>query len=243
MHTPRKQGILLAIEGIDGAGKTTQVEILSRMLADAGEEIVVSKEPTDGKWGRKLRESAANGRLPLETELDLFIRDRKEHINSLILPSINEGKIVILDRYFYSTIAYQGGRGADNQAIEKMMEFAPVPDMTFVLAAPPALTLHRISNDRNETPNAFEQLDALALCSEIFDRLVVERSEVHRINATQSIDSVQQDILRLLLANALKHKRCAKSYDCDVLFCSLRQAGECQWATLHEKLAPGLIKH
>ena len=64
-------------------------------------------------WGRKIRESATTGRMTLADELEAFVQDRQQHIRELILPSLQAGKVVILDRYFYSTIAYQGARGAD----------------------------------------------------------------------------------------------------------------------------------
>jgi dTMP kinase len=108
-----KEGILLAVDGIDGAGKTTQVKLLADALRAAGENVLASKEPTDGQWGRRLRQSAQNGRLSLEDELHAFIEDRKEHVATTILPALAAGSVVLLDRYFYSTIAYQGARGAD----------------------------------------------------------------------------------------------------------------------------------
>ena len=106
MNTKRNSGLLIAIDGIDGAGKTTQVEFLRKVFSDAGMEVVCSKEPTDGEWGSKLRESAQNGRLSLEDELDLFVKDRRDHVETLITPELEAGKIVILDRYYYSTITY-----------------------------------------------------------------------------------------------------------------------------------------
>src|SRR6266550_1777 len=106
-------GFLLVLEGIDGAGKSTLLHKLAEYCAGRGLAVVVSKEPTDGPWGRKLRESAQSGRLSLEEELELFLKDRAEHVKGLILPALSEGKVVLLDRYYLSTAAYQGARGAD----------------------------------------------------------------------------------------------------------------------------------
>jgi dTMP kinase len=66
---------------------------------------VRSKEPTDGPWGQKIRQSAQTGRMSVEDELHAFTEDRKEHVRDLILPALTAGKAVVLDRYFYSTIA------------------------------------------------------------------------------------------------------------------------------------------
>lgn len=229
-------GIFIAIEGIDGAGKTTQVKMLTDLLRAAGESVVASKEPTDGVWGRKLRESASTGRLPLSDELDLFTKDRKEHLDKVIVPALAAGKVVILDRYFYSTIAYQGSRGTDWRHVEQMMSFAPVPDMVFLLDADPLVTLHRISHGRNERPNEFEQEQSLALCRSIFLKLAAERSEVKIIDAAQTVKQISQAIVQLMLDNAFLHARCAKKDGCDFMYCSFRQSGTCDWATLQSKI-------
>ncbi len=154
-------GILIAVEGIDGAGKTTQVQLLGEALRTAGEEPILSKEPTDGVWGQKIRESAQNGRMTLGRELAAFLKDRREHIREKVAPGLAEGKIVILDRYFYSTIAYQGARGAGREELRRRMAEFPLPDVVLLLDADPAVTLGRISNGRNEEPNEFERLDQL----------------------------------------------------------------------------------
>src|SRR4051794_4247303 len=106
----RPPGILIAVEGIDGAGKTTQVTRLCAALADVGETVVRSKEPTNGPHGRRLRESAQTGRMNADEELQTFIADRREHVETVIRPALERGETVILDRYFYSTVAYQGVR-------------------------------------------------------------------------------------------------------------------------------------
>src|SRR5437867_1133610 len=93
-------GFLIAIEGIDGAGKTTQTQLLAGLLQDRGYEVVTTKEPTKGKWGTMLREKAKTGRLSPEEELNAFLNDRKEHIETIIRPNLEAGKVVIADRYY-----------------------------------------------------------------------------------------------------------------------------------------------
>ena len=76
------------MEGIDGAGKTTQVALLAASLRELGKDVVTSKEPTNGPWGRKIRQSAISGRMNLEDELKAFVEDRKEHLRDLIEPRL-----------------------------------------------------------------------------------------------------------------------------------------------------------
>src|SRR5437868_4649133 len=98
------------------------------MLAAAlpGREVVLTKEPTDGPWGQKLRRSFVTERLAPADELDAFVNDRREHVDALITPALARGAIVIVDRYYYSTVAYQGARGLDAARVLAMNRaFAP----------------------------------------------------------------------------------------------------------------------
>lgn len=159
---------LIVIEGIDGTGKSTQVRLLADWLKSQGREVIASFEPTNGPWGRKLRESAATGRLSPEEELDYFLRDRQEHVTGLIAPALAEGKYVILDRYYFSTMAYQGLRGFDPQEIRERNEaFAPVPDRLLILDLEVDGALARIGA-RGDVANEFEKRDALTKIRETF---------------------------------------------------------------------------
>jgi len=231
------QGIFIVIDGIDGAGKTTQVQLLGDAFEAAGESVVRSKEPTGGAWGRKLRESATNGRMPLDQELRAFVEDRKEHVANVIQPAINAGSIVIVDRYFYSTIAYQGSRGADAKSIAgDMRALFPSPDVAFLLDADPVITLHRIENGRGDSPNHFERLDQLAVVRKVFLDIAQNDPVMRIIDGSQSINAVFEAIANVLIEGVLKQKRCAKPYPCDVFNCVPRLAGECNWAEIVPKL-------
>ncbi len=194
-----RAGILIALEGIDGAGKTTQAALLGEALEAAGHPVVLSKEPTDGVWGRKIRESAQTGRLPLDEELQAFIEDRKEHVAQTIAPALQAGKIVILDRYFYSTIAYQGARGKDvGELVESMQRLAPEPDVVFLLDIEPAAGLTRISDSRNEIPNAFERSEGLTKAREIFNRLASRSGIIQVVDGTAPVETVHAEIVRVV---------------------------------------------
>lgn len=233
-----KQGIFIVIEGIDGAGKTTQAKMLADALAAAGETVVASKEPTDGIWGRKIRESAQSGRMNLDQELEAFIEDRKEHVAKLIQPALARGEVVILDRYFYSTIAYQGSRGANYIEIaNKMRSLFPIPDIVLLYDIAPEISLNRIAHTRGDIPNHFEKIDSLREVRTVFGALSKSEQVFRVINASSSIDLVFQETCRILLEDVLKKKRCAKPYDCDIFYCTFRQFGQCSWSELHDKLA------
>ena len=228
-------GILIAFEGIDGAGKTTQVQLLGRSLQAAGEDVVLSKEPTDGPWGRQIRESAQNGRMPIEEEIRAFVEDRKEHIEHTIRPGLESGKIVILDRYFYSTIAYQGARGADRQQLTDFMKsFAPIPNVVFLLDVEPLVALSRIANDRGDTPNEFERADQLAVVRGVFEWLAESDDHISTINGHRPIEDIHRTVIDTLLEGVFKSYR-PKQYDCDCCYCSYRDS-ECRWFALQQSL-------
>jgi dTMP kinase len=186
-------GLFIVLEGIDGTGKSTQTRRLAEWFTRHGREVVTSREPTDGPWGRKLRESAATGRLPATEELELFLRDRQQHVEELIRPALAAGKVVILDRYYFSTMAYQGARGFDPAEIRRRNEaFAPRPDLLLLLDLDVDTALSRIGT-RGDTANAFEQHAALSRCREIFLSLQNEPF-ARRIDASQDPETVFQAI-------------------------------------------------
>lgn len=230
--------ILIAIEGIDGAGKTTQVKMLRKALEKAGVSVVASKEPTSGQWGRIIKESATRGRLSTEEELDLFVKDRTEHVQNLIAPALSEGKVVLLDRYFYSTIAYQGSRGANVAAVRSMMEsLFPIPDAVFILDIDEHLSAHRIATIRGEEPNHFEERGNLAKAREIFNTMT--EPNIHQLQGQATIQEVHRTIMTLFIDGPLKAKRCYKQYGCDDPFhCAARITGTCEWFTLQAALRP-----
>lgn len=183
------RGLFIVIEGIDGTGKSTQAKRLGEWLASQGREVVLSREPTAGPWGQKVRESAATGRLSPEEELEYFLNDRREHVAELIAPSLAAGKIVVLDRYYFSTMAYQGARGFDPAEIRrKNEEFAPVPDLLLIMDLAVDAALERIGA-RGDTANEFEKRENLERCREIFLSLKDE-SFARVINTCGTLDEV-----------------------------------------------------
>lgn len=192
-------GQLIVIEGIDGTGKSTQATMLAKHLRGLGHEVVQSFEPTNGPWGSKLRASATTGRLSINEELDLFLKDRRQHVEELILPTMKRGGIVVLDRYYFSTMAYQGARGIDPTTIRNTNEtFAPVPDILLILDLPVDTALNRIGV-RDGEANEFEKRESLQFCRDLFLSLKDEPF-AHVINASVSISDVHKAICKQMTA-------------------------------------------
>ncbi|MDQ3624700.1 MAG: dTMP kinase [Verrucomicrobiota bacterium] len=186
-------GFLLALEGIDGAGKSTLAARLAGDCRARGIPSVVSREPTDGPHGTALRQSARTGRLSLSEELELFLEDRAEHVATLIAPALERGEVVILDRYYFSTAAYQGARGADPAEIIRRNEaFAPKPDLVLLLDLDPTSGRGRISS-RGGAPDAFEGQDYLRKVRQIF--LSFDRPFLRRVDAARPLDAVYAECL------------------------------------------------
>lgn len=228
-----RKGTFIVVEGIDGAGKTTQVGLLESYFQRAGLEVVRSKEPTDGPWGRKIRASATSGRMSLQDELEAFMADRREHVEQLINPSLEQGKTVLVDRYFYSTIAYQGARGADVAELAAIMTKAyPIPDAVLLIDVLPEVGQHRIRTNRGEIPNEFENVNNLAISRQIFLELAKTHPVVKTIDGNQVEHEVQKQILEAIRP-LLKEKHCVKAYGCDEPeLCGYRATGECAWAKM-----------
>jgi dTMP kinase len=191
MRSPDRRGLLLAMEGIDGAGKTTQVRNLAALLEQAAVPLLTTKEPTGGPWGQKIRASAQSGRLPPAEELEAFLLDRREHVADVLQPALALGKVVLVDRYYFSTVAYQGARGLDPQELLAKNAFAPEPDILVVLDVPPEVGLRRV-RERGDVADHFEREDELRKVREIFRGL--ELPYLHLVDGTQEAAAVTRQI-------------------------------------------------
>jgi dTMP kinase len=188
MSVSNAPGLLVILEGIDGAGKTTVVRRLAQYCEERGIRHVCSFEPTEGQWARKIHESKTSGRLSLDEELNLFLKDREEHVRQVISPALQRGDVVILDRYFLSTAAYQGARGADPVWIlEENERFAPKPDLALLLDVDPDISLGRV-RARGDAPNTFEKLEQLRVVRSVFRSL--QRPYIQVVDASKAPEQV-----------------------------------------------------
>ena len=185
-----KRGTLVALEGLDGSGKSTQLPALVGALRAAGRDVVATREPTDGAYGRRIRAMARSAeRVAPDEELRWFFEDRREHVAQVIAPALAAGRAVVTDRYFLSTVAYQGARGLDWRAIlaDSEREF-PIPDLALLFEVPAELGLARVHARGGPAEPAFERADYLTRVAAIF--AAIERDYVVRIDATGGAEAV-----------------------------------------------------
>jgi len=200
----RPPGVLVALEGIDGAGKSTQSRRLAEALAADGYEVVQTHEPTDGPWGRRIRASGETGRLSPQEEFEAFLEDRREHVRDLLAPALDAGRIVLVDRYYFSSMAYQGARGLDPEAIRQANErVAPRPDLLVIFELDPAAGLARVS--ARGRGDLFEREDDLRRAAAIF-AAITDPAPV-RVDALRPEAEITKEILRALRERVLAHKK------------------------------------
>ncbi|MGL1930203.1 MAG: dTMP kinase [Desulfotalea sp.] len=195
-------GKLIIFEGTDGAGKSTQIKLLASYLSEKY-TVINTFEPTNGPFGKEIRSLYNNrGAKTKQEELDLFLADRKQHVKELILPNLKDGNIILCDRYYLSTVAYQGAIGFDPATILAMNSFAPEPDLAILLHLPVSQGRERITKLRDEATNDFEKAEMLEKVSHIFSGLNLPY--IRRIDASRDIEQVQLDIraeVKVLLEN------------------------------------------
>jgi dTMP kinase len=202
MSDASSPGLFICFEGIDGSGKTTHSKLIVERLRTLGYDAVYTTEPT--RWsepGKKLRDSFfAPTRLPVKDEFRLFLEDRIYHVKSEVIPLLKAGKIVVTDRYYFSSVAYQGARGLDWQYIlEENEKIAIAPHLVIFLDLPVDVALERISSERTEGVNTFEKEESLKKVKSIY-LLLAERFPklIIKLDATKEISEIQKDVLKLI---------------------------------------------
>lgn len=162
-------GLLVAIEGLDGSGGTTQTRLLSDWLRSRGRGVLVTREPSDLPVGLLIRD-ALRGRAPLGDAVlpYLFAADRRDHLDREILPGLARGEVVITDRYLASSLAYQS-LVLDFDRVASLNADFLLPDLTVMLDLAPARCLERIGG-RGAARERFEELEALEAVAAGYER-------------------------------------------------------------------------
>ncbi len=170
--------------------------MLAELLSKKGIANISLAEPTRGEWGMKIRRLLTEGRngVSPEEELAWFINDRKQDVELNINPALNAGKVVLMDRYYFSTAAYQGALGFDPEKIRKDNEkFAPQPDRVLIFHNSPEKSLERIESSR-EGKSAFEKQDYLMDVQGIFKSF--DGPNIRFISSDASLEKVHEQVLR-----------------------------------------------
>mgnify|MGYP001322571942 FL=1 len=188
--------MLINLEGIDGCGKSTQSQFLMDKFESGNEKTILLKEPTNGKYGQKLWEMLS-GKIEATTEeiLELFVLDRKEHVNQKIKPALDDGIIVLMDRYYYSTMAYQAAAGIDVDRIRRDNEFAPKPDIVLIFDLPADLAMKRVRS--HSVADVFEKEEHLEKVRKAYLNLE-DDSLVRIIDATRTPEVIFDEVWKLV---------------------------------------------
>jgi dTMP kinase len=183
-------GRLIALEGLDGCGKTTQAARIAAALRARGRDVLLTREPSDGPIGKRIRALARAGdALSAEEELALFSDDRREHVKRVITPALVAGRFVLTDRYTLSTVAYQGARGLDWREILARSEAEfPVPDAVLLFELPADEGLARTRARGGAPDPRFEHSEYLTQVAAIF--AAIDRPYLARIDASGSANAV-----------------------------------------------------
>lgn len=192
-----KKGILIAIEGIDGSGKSTLAKNLSNKLLSQKHDVLLTKEPGGTPLGQQLRTIVQEKKVSVcpKTEFLLFATDRAQHFSELIIPALEQKKIVISDRMSDSSLVYQGyGRGLDMQAIKTINTWVMSgikPDLTIFVKIDAQIAMQRILA-RNAALTSFEKekQDFIERLVIGFDTLYKDRTDVIILDGKQSIDTI-----------------------------------------------------
>ena len=189
-------GVLVNLEGIDGCGKSTQSKLLREKLEGKGEKVIILKEPTKRPHGQKLWDVLHGKRKASNEEiLELFVLDRKQHVEEKIQPALDDGTVVLMDRYYYSSMAYQVAGGMDVEEIREKHVFAPRPDVVLIFDLPVSVALERVKGHRDA--DEFEKEEHLEKVREAY--LDLENDPLVRIvDATGTPEEIFEDVWRLV---------------------------------------------
>ena len=211
-----KKGLFITFEGLEGCGKTTQAKMLFDFLIKQKIPSIYTKEPGGTKIGDKIRKillDQKNDGMDYKTEMLLFLASRAENVRLIILPALEEGKVVISDRFYDSTTAYQGyGRGIDLKIIKNLNSLVvgkAIPDLTFILDIDPYEGLRRSASFGNSREMRFEEefLNKKIIGGKLFLERVrhgyyqlshEETGRIKMIDANRSKEDIYNEIIKIV---------------------------------------------
>jgi len=195
------KGIFICVEGLDGCGKTTQTKLLVERLKKKGYDAIYTAEPSRGKIGEFIKKYCLHGKKRVSSVVEalLFAADRFEHVENEVIPALNEGKLVVSDRYVYSSLAYQGAAGLGLKWIEETNEHAIRPDLAVFIDVEPEIVIKRLKPKKS----IMENLETQRKVQEVYVKFV-EKGELVKIDGNNSKQEVADDILTVVLRSLEK---------------------------------------
>ena len=204
-----RKGVFISFEGVDGAGKSTHIQGLADAFRQRGREVTLTREPGGTPLAEKLRQMVLNDAMDPLTEALLMFAARRNHIQEVILPALDQGHVVLCDRFTDATFAYQGhGRGFDLAVLSQLEQWVQgqasggllQPDMTLWFALDPAIAAERLADAR--VPDRFES-QPLAFFAQVhagyLARAEAAPHRMVRIDAAQSRHQVWQQLTQALV--------------------------------------------
>jgi dTMP kinase len=192
-------GKFIVIEGLDGSGKSAQVDLVIDYLKEKNREVVVTKEPTtDSEAGRKIKQALRKEIIvePLELQ-GLYVQDRKEHLENKVIPALKDGKFVVSSRYAFSTFAYGYSDGLEVDLLVELNKEFLLPDLTIIVDVNPESCVKRIEN-RGEPKELFEEKEKLTKVNEIYKKTPEMFENVFVVNGEKNIPEVFDEIKNIL---------------------------------------------
>jgi len=189
------KGKFIVIEGLDGSGQSTQVSHLAEFLANNGHNVIATKEPTiESQAGKRVREILEKHIEinPLEFQ-KLYVQDREEHLNSKVIPALKENKIVVSDRYFFSTFAYGTAHGSELEKLIELNNNFLYPDIIFLLEVKPKVCIKRIE-ERGSHIDLFEKEEKLSRVWDIYKTFPSRFKNIYLIDGERSIEEIAEEI-------------------------------------------------
>lgn len=206
-----QKGLFITFEGADGSGKTTQLNLVKDFLEKEGYDVVVTREPGALELGKKIRNILLHyeGVVADRCEMFLFLADRAQHVDTFIKPSIQDGKVVLCDRYIDSTVAYQGyGREQDIQLLKDLNNIAVnslKPDLTLLFDVSTETAQQRVGSEKDRLESS--GLDFHRRVRNGYLELQKEEpNRIKLINANNSIENVYEQTKNTII-NLLREKR------------------------------------
>ncbi|MEM1539362.1 MAG: dTMP kinase [Candidatus Bathyarchaeia archaeon] len=191
-----RKGFFICVEGLDGCGKTTQAKMLVSKLKRMGYDALYTAEPSRGKIGIFIRNYCLHGndRVPSVVETLLFAADRFEHVEKEIKPALAGGKIVVSDRYLYSSLAYQGAAGLDLDWIRRVNVHALNPNLAIFIDVKPETVVQRLKPKKS----VMENIETQRKVREVYLKLV-KNGELVKVDGNKGKEEVAGEILSIVL--------------------------------------------